>query len=92
MPERFVVQPRPVAVPDALGSSHAPIGAPAARLPAAPARTDSARSVHERHPVLEPLARYLDDPEVTDLFVNGSSGLFVDRGRGASPAPEWRAA
>ena len=47
--------------------------------------------MHERHPVLEPLARYLDDPEVTDLFVNGSSGLFVDRGRGASPAPEWRA-
>jgi len=45
----------------------------------------------ERHPVLEPLARYLGDPEVTDLFVNGSTGLFVDRGRGASPAPEWRA-
>jgi pilus assembly protein CpaF len=32
--------------------------------------------------VLEPLARYLGDPEVTDLFVNGSTGLFVDRGRG----------
>jgi pilus assembly protein CpaF len=45
----------------------------------------------ERHPVLEPLARYLGDPDVTDLFVNGSTGLFVDRGRGASPAPEWRA-
>ena len=40
-------------------------------------------SLPDRHPVLEPLARYLDDPDVTDLFVNGATGLFVDRGRGA---------
>jgi pilus assembly protein CpaF len=58
---------------------------------AAPERPRPARAVQDRHPVREPLARYLDDPDVTDLFVNGSSGLFVDRGRGASPAPEWRA-
>jgi pilus assembly protein CpaF len=43
------------------------------------------------HPVLEPLASYLGDPDVTDLFVNGATGLFVDRGSGAAPAPEWRA-
>lgn len=45
-----------------------------------------------RHPVLAPLAPYLDDPEVTDLFINGADGLFVDRGHGAIRAPEWRAA
>jgi len=45
----------------------------------------------ERHPVLAPLAAYLDDPEVTDLFVNGAAGLFVDRGAGALAAREWRA-
>jgi pilus assembly protein CpaF len=45
-----------------------------------------------RHPALDSLSVYLDDPEVTDVFVNGASGLFIDRGRGAVPAPEWRAA
>ncbi|KJL43079.1 pilus assembly protein CpaF [Microbacterium sp. BE35] len=45
----------------------------------------------ERHPVLAPFAAYLDDAEVTDLFVNGAAGLFVDRGAGAEPAREWRA-
>ena len=45
-----------------------------------------------RHPALASLSAYLDDPEVTDLFVNGASGLFVDRGAGAFAVPEWRAA
>src|SRR6187401_3274957 len=45
-----------------------------------------------RHPALASLSEYLDDPEVTDLFVNGSSGLFVDRGAGAIAVPRWRAA
>ncbi|MBW9120925.1 TadA family conjugal transfer-associated ATPase [Microbacterium trichothecenolyticum] len=45
----------------------------------------------QRHPVLEPFAAYLDDPDVTDLFVNGATGLFVDRGAGVVPAREWRA-
>ncbi|KHK95345.1 pilus assembly protein CpaF [Microbacterium mangrovi] len=43
-----------------------------------------------RHPALEPLAGFLADPEVTDLFVNGAEGLFVDRGRGAEKQPGWR--
>jgi pilus assembly protein CpaF len=45
----------------------------------------------ERHPALHPFAAYLDDPDVTDLFVNGAAGLFVDRGSGAVAAREWRA-
>jgi pilus assembly protein CpaF len=45
----------------------------------------------ERHPALAPFAPYLDDPDVTDLFVNGAAGLFVDRGAGVVAAREWRA-
>ena len=40
---------------------------------------------------LAPLAPYLADPAVTDIFVNGSQGLFVDRGDGPRPDPSWRA-
>ncbi len=43
------------------------------------------------HPALAPLAEYLEDPDVTDVFINGRSGLFVDRGAGAVPVPHWRA-
>lgn len=44
-----------------------------------------------RHPSLAPLAAYLDDPAVTDLFINGAAGLFVDRGDGPVAAPGWHA-
>lgn len=96
MPERFVVQPRAAsgprddcgAAPQGGGSAGAD---PADPRPSRLASATRGRSAVVRHPTLEPLARYLDDPEVTDLFVNGATGLFVDRGRGATPAPEWRA-
>jgi pilus assembly protein CpaF len=42
-------------------------------------------------PAVAPLAQYLADPEVTDVFVNGIDGLFVDRGRGAERIASWRA-
>jgi pilus assembly protein CpaF len=48
------------------------------------------RSLGGAHAVLAPLAPFLDDPEVTDVFVNGGAGLFVDRGQGAHPVPSWR--
>ena len=66
----------------------------AAKPPASPARATAGAFAHgsaQRHRVLEPFAAYLDDPEVTDLFVNGAAGLFVDRGAGVVPAREWRA-
>lgn len=44
-----------------------------------------------RVPALRPFAPFLEDPEVTDVFVNGAAGLFVDRGAGAEPQPGWRA-
>jgi pilus assembly protein CpaF len=95
MPERFVVQPResararPTAAERAGSDRSTERGVPFAA--AADARSDRSRIVAVRHPVLDPLARYLDDPDVTDLFVNGAGGLFVDRGRGASAVAEWRA-
>lgn len=42
-------------------------------------------------PALAFLRPFLDDPAVTDVFVNGEDGLFVDRGAGAERIPSWRA-
>ena len=38
-----------------------------------------------------PLAPFVADERVTDVFVNGSAGLFVDRGSGPERVEEWRA-
>lgn len=43
------------------------------------------------HPVVAPLRRFLADPAVTDVFVNGTDGLYVDRGAGPVRIPEWAA-
>lgn len=43
------------------------------------------------HPALDPLRDVLSDPRVTDVFVNGAHGLFVDRGLGAERVPGWSA-
>lgn len=81
MPEPFVVQPRYFAGAGAQAQSPADVDEQRiARGPAEP-----------RHPQLEPLAPFLDDPAVTDIFINGSAGVFVDRGSGASKVPAWRA-
>lgn len=42
-------------------------------------------------PAFGPLAEHCADDEVTDVFVNGASGLFVDRGHGAEPVTGWAA-
>ena len=39
---------------------------------------------------LGPLAGYAADPETTDLFVNGESGLWIDAGHGLVFAPAWQ--
>ncbi len=36
---------------------------------------------------LGPLEPLLADPDVTDVLVNGSAGVWVDRGRGVEPVP-----
>ena len=42
-------------------------------------------------PELDPVAAYIGDPAVTDVFVNGARGVWVDRGSGAVRDPMWRA-
>lgn len=42
-------------------------------------------------PAFGALAEHVQDARVTDIFVNGADGLFVDRGEGAEPIPGWRA-
>lgn len=98
MSERFVVTPREGTPPSPRGSASsgpdlspwAPAEEPG-RPPLLPRLPDAGTNARARHPSLQALAEYLDDPEVTDIFVNGSAGLFVDRGRGAAPARGWHA-
>ncbi|WP_243841831.1 TadA family conjugal transfer-associated ATPase [Salinibacterium sp. ZJ77] len=42
---------------------------------------------HPTPELLGPLAPYLADPDVTDVFVNPDGGVWVDRGKGAVPEP-----
>ncbi|MDQ1175387.1 pilus assembly protein CpaF [Microbacterium sp. SORGH_AS 421] len=42
-------------------------------------------------PAVAFLRPFLDDPCVTDLFVNGDRGLFVDRGEGVERVTSWLA-
>jgi pilus assembly protein CpaF len=44
-----------------------------------------------RHPVLDVFAAHADLSDVTDVFVNGVGGLYVDRGRGAERVDGWSA-
>lgn len=75
MHEPFVVQPRSDAAPG----------------DAAPTRVRTRRASPPRHPALTPLAPYLDAAGVTDLFINGASGLFVDTGSGPAAVTGWQA-
>ncbi|WP_082561602.1 TadA family conjugal transfer-associated ATPase [Microbacterium sp. Root61] len=83
MPEPFVVQPRSNAGAHACDLAEDQATAPTV----SPARPEP----EPRHPRLAPLAEFLDDPQVTDLFINGDAGLFVDRGDGPVPVTTWRA-
>lgn len=42
-------------------------------------------------PAFGDLAAHAVDPQVTDLFLNGAAGLFLDRGAGAEAVPGWTA-
>ncbi|WP_159500892.1 TadA family conjugal transfer-associated ATPase [Microbacterium sp. 18062] len=76
MPQPFIVSPR-----EGRASVAVPSG-PRARVLGA-----------ERTAVTlpEPLRAHIADGEVTDIFVNGARGLFVDRGAGAEHVSHWRA-
>ncbi len=63
---------------------------PGTRPPAVAAASSRRRRLPD-HDALAPLRPYLSEPDVTDVFVNGGRGLFVDRGHGAERVPEWSA-
>jgi pilus assembly protein CpaF len=88
MPDRFVVQQRSAPIPPAPALTVQTFPVQALPVPD-PVATPAA---YRGDPAFASLAAYLDDPEVTDVFVNGGSGLFVDRGAGAEAVPAWRAA
>ncbi|WP_430645845.1 TadA family conjugal transfer-associated ATPase [Agromyces sp. GXS1127] len=70
----------------AAGADRAALGAP----PHAPVPgTDRAAAPDVTS--LGPLAPFAADAGVTDLFVNGEHGLWLDRGAGPEHRPEWRA-
>ncbi|MBO9627065.1 MAG: TadA family conjugal transfer-associated ATPase [Microbacterium sp.] len=46
---------------------------------------------HIIDPAFGPLAEHCADDSVTDVFVNGARGLFVDRGNGVEAVPGWSA-
>ncbi|PNW10885.1 pilus assembly protein CpaF [Microbacterium testaceum] len=50
-----------------------------------------AAAVDTLDPAVAFLRPFLDDPGVTDLFVNGDRGLFVDRGEGVERVTSWQA-
>ncbi|AZS37678.1 Putative conjugal transfer protein [Microbacterium lemovicicum] len=83
--EPAVAQQPNTASPD---SPRAPAFVPAATEPKPEVPL---RVAVDRPAALEPLGRYLDDDLVTDLFVNGGAGLFVDRGHGPVRQQAWRA-
>jgi len=85
MSEPFIVRPR---APEAVRRAVDPTGATDA-LPSAPAAP--VRRALPDHPALVPLRELLSDPAVTDVFINGEDGLFVDRGQGAEPVTGWHA-
>lgn len=92
MPEPFVVRPRassPLARVDT-AVVDTPVFETAVDRPHA---LDSGvvETTRPRPAALERFGPLLDDPDVSDVFVNGSRGLFVDRGRGAVEVPGWSA-
>jgi len=98
MPEAFVVRPRsdsipPVDVPTPAGRVADAVPPVTATSPVSGRRGSRPRPPRAvpDHPAVASLAPHLSDPEVTDVFVNGVDGLFVDRGRGAERIAGWRA-
>lgn len=80
MPQPFVVRPREGYDPP-----------PGDHAPPAPRQASREHRRTERAE-LGSLAPYFADADVTDVFINGDRGLFIDRGAGAVRDPQWRAA
>ncbi|BDZ51639.1 hypothetical protein GCM10025867_38800 [Frondihabitans sucicola] len=77
MPQRFTSDPRPPFVPSALAADSSRRGTRAS----IGVRSGPTRSVP---PQFGPLARLLEEPGVTDVFVNATGEVWADRGEGPS--------
>jgi pilus assembly protein CpaF len=86
MPEPYIAVPSYLPRPDTSAPtdtrSDEALG-PAQLQPGTPARPRTDLSV------LGPLARFATDAAVTDLFVNGDAGLWLDAGAGLVHATDW---
>jgi len=80
MTDPFVVRPRGAARAHPEAVRRFDVEAEPPRLRALPS-----------HPALDRLRPLLADPQVTDVFINGRDGLFVDRGRGVERVADWTA-
>jgi len=94
MTEPFVAVPS-YSVPDSAPAAAPPVPAAPPRAgtaarPHLPGRPDAGRADAVRTEALGPLAPYAVDPLVTDLFVNGESGLWADAGTGLERQSSWR--
>lgn len=82
-PASPVVEPEADAASDASRAWSGPAAA-------GPPRPAAGVAAHELD-ALGPLAEFAIDGPVTDLFVNGEAGLWIDRGGGAERDPRWTA-
>jgi pilus assembly protein CpaF len=82
MPEPYVAVPSYLPRPDPIEPGEAESRLPAHPPAQPPPRTDLS--------ALGPLARFACDSAVTDLFVNGEAGLWLDAGAGLARAADWR--
>ncbi|WP_460799862.1 TadA family conjugal transfer-associated ATPase [Microbacterium sp. GXF0217] len=57
----------------------------------APLGAETASDAVAIDPAFGPLAAHCADESVTDVFLNGADGLFIDRGHGAEQVRGWRA-
>jgi pilus assembly protein CpaF len=90
MTGRFVATP---SYADADANAHAHSDADAGAEPELAVRPRAApKPSHPEFDVacLGPLAAFAARPGVTDLFVNGDSGLWIDGQSGLAPSPEWQ--
>jgi pilus assembly protein CpaF len=82
MPEPYVAVPSYLPRPDASAPPESMVGSSHPERPIPPhPRTDLS--------ALGPLARFATDAAVTDLFVNGEAGLWVDAGAGLARVSQW---
>jgi pilus assembly protein CpaF len=81
--------PGPTGGPDPLDRSQSASTAPPARSPSALAAAGPGADADLA--VLGPLAPFAASGPVTDLFINGASGLWVDRGSGPEREASWAA-